>query len=109
MSDIEIHQRENSDDSERHLQENIGKFETDCVFLLRKMLLGERLTAKVVMQKYGIHDRRLRDLEISGKCEKAWKYNDNGKRMYVEYFITPPKQPTKAELFYNFTQQQLFN
>lgn len=98
MNEIEIHQRESTEDTESFLQENIEKFEIGAVFLLKKMLTGERLTAKDVMQKYGIHDRRLRDLFISGKCQREWVLNDKGKRLYVEYFIPIPKPITKTEL-----------
>lgn len=95
--EIEIHQRENNEDTESHLQENISKYETDAVFLLRLMLSGERLTRQRVAE-LKIDGRRLGDLFISGKCEKAWKVNEKGKRMYVEYYITIPKPPTKSEL-----------
>lgn len=98
MNEVEIHQRESSEDTERHLQENISKFEIDAVFLLKLMLKGERLTAKMVVQKYGKESRRLRDLFISGKCEKEWVLNEKGKRLYVEYFITVLKPPTKSEV-----------
>lgn len=91
------HDRENSEDTERHLSENREKFETDAQFLLKQMLRGERLTAKTVVQKYGIADRRLRDLEIDGKCKKQWKLNDEGKRMFVEYFCEIPLPPTKQK------------
>jgi len=70
MNEIEIHQREKDDNTESFHQENIKKAQSDAVFLLNQMLRGERLTAKTVVQKYGIADRRLRDLEISGKCKK---------------------------------------
>ncbi len=93
-----IHQRENNGDTESFLQENISKHEIGAVFLLKLMLRGERLSGKTVMQKYGIHDRRLRDLEISGKCQKEWKLNEQGKRLYVEYFIPRPYPITKTEL-----------
>ena len=97
IDDVTIHQRESEDDTERHLQENHEKFETDCQFLLKQMLRGERLTAKTVVKKYEISDRRLRDLQIAGKCQKEWKLNEQGKRMYVEYFVPLPKIPTKAQ------------
>lgn len=113
IKDISIHQRENSEDTEKHLQENISKLETDCQFLLKLMKRGERLTGKTVMTKYEIHDRRLRDLHIAGKCEKAWKLNEKGKRMYVEYYITPPSPPTKKAVIEMFSkkliQQDLFD
>lgn len=91
------HDRENNEDTERHLSENRQKFETDAMFLLRQMMAGERLTAKTVVQKYGIADRRLRDLEIDGKCKKVWKLNDVGKRIYVEYYCEIPLPPTKKK------------
>ena len=111
MPDI-VHQRENNDDTERHLQENIGKFETDAQFLLKQMLRGEVLSAKDVVQKYGIADRRLRDLFIDGKCKRRWKLNEAGKRLFVEYYIEIPKLPTKADVFANWNnlkQKDLFD
>lgn len=93
-----IHQRETQEETESFLQENIEGFENSCKFLLKKMLSGERLSAKTVMVKYGIHDRRLRDLEIAGRCQKEWMYRENGKRSHVEYFIPIPKPITKTEL-----------
>lgn len=101
-----IHQRENNEDSEKHLQENHDKFQSDAVFLLHQMLRGERLTAKTVVQKYGIADRRLRDLEIAGKCRKEWVLSESGKRLYVEYFCEIPKPPTKQSVT-QFYQQKL--
>jgi len=98
MNEIEIHQREGSEDTETHLQENIEKFGGDALFLLKLMLRGEILTAKDVVKNYDIHDRRLRDLEISGKCEKRWVLKENGKRSHVEYFVTTPSLPTKSEI-----------
>jgi len=107
MNEI-VHDQENNEDSQRHLQENSDKFETDCQFLLKQMLRGERLTAKTVVQKYGIADRRLRDLEIAGKCKKEWKLNEAGKRLYVEYFCEIAKPPTKLQVVARWTEQKLF-
>lgn len=92
-----LHRRESSEDTEQHLQENIEKYEADAVFLHKLMLRGERLTRQMVVEKYKINDRRLGDLFISGKCEKEWVLNENGKRKWVEYFITAAKLPTKSE------------
>lgn len=92
-----LHERENNQDTESFLQENIDKFQTDAVFLLGIMLKGEKLTAKTVVQKYGKEPRRLRDLFISGKCKKQWKLDDKGKRLYVEYYCEIPLPPTKQE------------
>lgn len=96
-----IHQRETTEDTESFLQENIDKFQTDAVFLLKQMIKGEKLTAKTVVQKYGKEPRRLRDLEISGKCQKRWVLKENGKRSYVEYYVEVPRQLTKSEVIAN--------
>lgn len=110
MPDL-IHDMERGEDSQQHLSENKSKFESDATFLLKQMMRGDRLTAKTVVQKYSMESRRLRDLFISGKCEKAWKVNEQGKRLYVEYFITTPKPPSKKQTIENWkqlTQQNLF-
>lgn len=99
-----LHERENNPDSQQHLDTNRQKFETDAQFLLRQMINGEVLTAKTVVQKYGVADRRLRDLEIDGKCEKRWRLNENGKRMYVEYFVPRIKSPSKSEVIQRATK-----
>lgn len=96
------HIRENTEDAERHLSENRDKFETDCMYLLRLMMSGIRLSDKTVMTKYEIHGRRLRELFEDGKCQKEWKLNENGKRLYVEYFIPISKPPTKSEVIQSF-------
>lgn len=96
------HIRENNDDTERHLSENREKFETDAMFLLKQMMRGEVLTAKTVVQKYSIADRRLRDLENEGKCKKRWKLNNEGKRLCVEYYCEIPRPITKSELIANW-------
>ena len=106
MIDGFTHLIENNDDSQRHLEENRNKFESDAQFLLNQMKRGERLTAKTVVQKYGIADRRLRDLENEGKCKKEWKLNEAGKRLYVEYFCEIPRPQTKQNIV-NFYQQKL--
>jgi predicted DNA-binding ArsR family transcriptional regulator len=108
MPDGFTHLRENNDDTEQHLSENRDKFESDAMFLLKQMLRGEVLTAKTVVQKYGVADRRLRDLENEGKCKKRWKLNDDGKRQYVEYYCEVGKLPTKQSLqeFWNEYQEE---
>lgn len=97
-----VHIKESSDDTQSHLDQNRDKFESDAMFLLRQMKNGERLTAKTVVQKYGIADRRLRDLENDGKCKKEWKLNDQGKRICVEYFCEIPKPPGKLMVIENW-------
>ena len=103
-----IHERESTQDTEQHLSENREAFESDCVFLLRLMMRGKRLTSQDV-HDMKIHDRRLRNLFESGKCEREWMFNDKGKRTHVEYFIKAAKPPTKQsvqEWWSNFQEEQ---
>lgn len=106
-NEIDLHQRENSENTESFLQENINDFKRDLDFVLMLMRNGKRLTAKSLVQEYGIADRRLRDAYLnresiekkSGeKVMREWKLNEKGKRMYVEYFILNPFPPTKHEV-----------
>ena len=103
MTEGLTHLRENNSDTEQHLSENREKFETDAVFLWRLMQRGERLTRQIVVEKYKICDRRLGDLHSEGKCEKEWKLNEKGKRMYVEYFVPIHKLPSKTEVIQKAT------
>lgn len=102
INDNLVHQREADSNTESFLQENVGKFESDCVFLLKLMLRGERLTRQEVVGKYKLNDRRLGDLFTAGKCERRWKYGVNAKgkpkRLYVEYFITTTSIPNKKSV-----------
>lgn len=110
MTDF-VHYKENNDDTQSHLDANREKYETDSQFLLKQMKRGERLTAQTVVKKYSCEPRRLRDLHNEGECEKAWKTNESGKRLYVEYFITLPKLPTKQEIIEHWdslVQKELF-
>lgn len=101
-----IHDRENSEDTERHLSENRRKFESDCVFLLKLMHSGRRLTSDDV-HEMKINDRRLRNLFEDGKCQREWKLNEKGKRVCVEYFVNISKRPTKRDVV-TFYQEELF-
>lgn len=112
MSNL-THLKENNEDSQQHLDQNRDKFETDCQFLLRLMMGGKRLSDQDVSDMR-INGRRLRELFAEGKCKKQWKLNDNGKRMYVEYFCEIPMPPTKQKAidwatdFLNREQGRLF-
>lgn len=110
MNEIILHQRESDDNTESFLQENINDFKRDLDFVLMLMRNGKRLTAKSLVQEYGIADRRLRDAYLnresiekkSGeKIMREWKLNEKGKRMYVEYFMLNPFPPTKSEVIAN--------
>jgi hypothetical protein len=107
MAENITHDIERGEDSQRHLDQNREKFETDAMFLLKQMLRGERLTAQTVVKKYSCEPRRLRDLHNEGKCKKEWVSVD-GKRKYVEYYCDIPKPPTKGQVVAMFTQTELF-
>jgi len=95
-----IHEIENSDETQAHLNENFDKFKGDLKIVFQLLFSGARLTAMDLVEKYHIHDRRLRDA-IKARpdmVKKEWKLNGEGKRMYVEYFIKPFKPPTKKQL-----------
>jgi hypothetical protein len=90
------HDRENNDDSERHLSENRDKFESDAMFLYRLMKMGKRFSDQEVVSKYGINGRRLRELfNEKEDVKKQWQLNDKGKRLFVIYFVDQPVSPTK--------------
>lgn len=92
------HLVENNDDSQRHLDENRGKFESDGEFLYRLLKMGKRFSDQEVVSKYGINGRRLRELfNEKSDVKKQWKLNDKGKRLFVEYFVEMPIPPTKAK------------
>lgn len=95
-----IHEIENSDDSQKHLNENIEKFNGDCKRVMEILYSGKRLSAKSLVQEYGIADRRLRDVitALPNVVKKRWLLNDKGKRTYVEYFIEIPMPAGKLEL-----------
>ncbi len=95
-----IHEHESGSESQNHLNENLDKFKGDLKIVFQLLFSGIRLTAMDLVEKYHIHDRRLRDA-IKARPEvvkKEWKLNEQGKRMYVEYFIPTFKPPTKSDL-----------
>lgn len=101
------HIRESTEDTERHLSENREKYESDGLYLYRLMKMGKRLTRQQVVKDYGINDRRLGEIFSDGKCQKEWVVNENGKRLYVQYFIPIPKPITKGKLIALY-QPELF-
>jgi hypothetical protein len=117
MSELEIHQRESSGNTESFLQENIKDFKRDLDFVIMLMKNGKRLTAKSLMQEFGIPDRRLRDAyqnreqikrESGWEVVREWKLSETGKRKVVEYFMKLPPTTTKGQLVAMFTQTELF-
>lgn len=92
-----LHQRENNQDSEDFLKSNGKKFSQDCVTAMKLMYSGVKLNGDTCKQLYGFSDRRLRECFTARPdvVKKAWKKDSKGKRLYVEYWISPPQSLTK--------------
>src|SRR5689334_5880392 len=104
-NNFEIHSRENNDASEDFLNENYDKFSKQCVFVLKLLKSGERLSVPKALG-LGIMSlpRRIMDLKVNGiEIKDEWIKDTNGKRIMKEWFIELPKEPTKesAQEFWN--------
>lgn len=98
MPEIQIHTREVSRETESFLNEKREDFESDAKFLLHLLYKGWRLNGRQV-EMWGINSRRLRELVISHKdIKREWKYNSEGKREVMEYFMTKLLPPTKSDV-----------
>lgn len=100
---FETHQRENSEDTERHLQENQKKFSRQCELVYRLLMGGRELTSRSAMIEYGIGDvhRRISELKHLHGVEilDRWELNPDGKATRNKvWFIKIPKPHTKKEL-----------
>lgn len=98
MNEIEIHQRENSEDTESFLQENMDKIRGHSNRVVGLLYSGKKYTAKEVNDLLNMAEggRRLREIFISRKdCKKQWRLDDKGKRLAVEYWLDIP-YPTKS-------------
>lgn len=91
-----LHERESSEETESFLKDNGKKFNKDCIFILKLLYKGMRLHARQVEVEFNKDGRRLRDIIANKKeCKKQWVLNEKGKRLYVEYWLEPPKPLTK--------------
>lgn len=99
-----LHETENNIDTELFLKENGEKFNRDCIKAMQLMYMGHRLNGDTCKQLHGIHDRRLRDCRAGRPdiVKKAWKKDEKGKRLYVEYWIDVPAPPTKKDVIEKF-------
>jgi hypothetical protein len=106
-----LHEFENNQDTESFLKQNGKKFSQDCITAMKLMYTGVRLNGETCKHLYGFHDRRLRNCR---ECrpdivKSAWKRNEKGERLYVEFWIDVPKPPTKQsvqERWLNFLDEQ---
>jgi hypothetical protein len=99
--EIELHQRENSEDTESFLQENMGKIRNHSNRVVELLYSGKKYTAKEVNDTLNMAEggRRLREILVSRKdCKKQWRLDSNGKRLAVEYWLEITGIPTKNEV-----------
>lgn len=113
-NNLEIHDRENNEDSQSFKDENAGKFKEACMKVLRLLNQGKRLTVKDAIAEHDIASlpRRIADLREGGikNIKDAWVKNAAGKRLYKEWWMDIPTRPTKAqvvEMFKNLKPQEL--
>ena len=94
-----LHERETTEETESFLKQNGKKFSQDCVTAMKLMYSGVKLNGDTCKQLYGFHDRRLRECRQARPdiVKSAWKTDSNGKRLYVEFWITPPISQTKQQ------------
>lgn len=106
-----VHEFENNEDTQSFLRQNGKKFSDDCVKAMRLMYQGVKLNGDTCKELYGFHDRRLRDCR-QGRPDivrSAWKKDADGKRLYVEFWISIPPPPSKRDAIIwaeNFLNQQ---
>ena len=95
-----IHSKENNQDTESFLKSNGKKFQGDCLTVMKLLYSGLRLNAQLLVEKYHLHDRRLRNCREARPdiVKSGWVHDANGKRLYVEYWVDVPKPVTKKEL-----------
>jgi hypothetical protein len=113
-SEIEIHGRENNDESESFLNENYQHFSNKCLEVIRILNTGKRLTV-LEAANMGISSlpRRIKDCIANGcPIKDEWVRDEKGKRLYKEYFLEITERPTKKEVINNWSekliQQNLF-
>jgi len=77
---------ENNVESQNHFNENIEHFSNQCKKVYKALMRGERLTAKIAMNDYGIGHlaRRIKDLTDIYKVPNIESEFVNN---YKEYFI----------------------
>lgn len=97
MPEIQIHEHESNIDDE-FIKSKRKDFESDAKFLLSLLYRGWKLNGRQV-EMWGINSRRLRELVISHKdIKRDWKYNSEGKREVMEYWMDKLTPPTKSEV-----------
>lgn len=114
-NNLEIHDRENNEDSQSFKDENAEKLKSDCMKILRLLNQGKRLTVKNAVKEHDISSfpRRIKDLrDLNGikNIKDDWVRNAKGKRLYKEWWMDIPTRPTKAdviEMFKNLKPKEL--
>lgn len=97
MNELIAHEKENWEGGESFVKDNGQKFQRHCVELLRMMYQGKRLHGRQVEVEFNMDGRRLRELYQHRKdILRAWKKDDKGKNIYMEYWLEIPPYPTKS-------------
>lgn len=102
-----LHEKENNQETESFLKDNGEKFNNHCVEVLKLLYRGLKLSSRELETQYNMDGRRLRDIYAARKdCKREWKRDENGKRLYVQYYLNIPKPPTKTKLQQWFSEYQ---
>lgn len=99
-SKLHLHNNENNQESQNHLEQNAQKFSNQCLRVLELLNQGKRLTVATAIG-YGINSlpRRLKDLRDRNgitNINERWVKATDGKNLYKEWWITITTRPTKT-------------
>lgn len=98
---MELHNRENALENEKHLVANEARFSEQCRKVLELLKSGIVLTTGKALTEYGIGDLRrrikdLKDMNSIKNIEWRWHLDKDGKTTrFKEWFISIEKPPTK--------------
>lgn len=114
---MELHNRENNLDNEKHKSANEERFSEQCRKVLELLKSGVVLTTGKALTEFGIGDlrRRIKDLkDMNGIKDIQWRWHldkDGNTTRFKEWFMEIPKPPTKKEIvekWNSLVQQDLF-
>lgn len=114
---MELHNRENNLENEKHKNANEERFSEQCRKVLELLKSGVVLTTGKALTEFGIGDlrRRIKDLkDMNGikNIQWRWHLDKEGKTTrFKEWFIELDKRPTKGAVvkkFERLIQQDLF-
>lgn len=97
---MKIHQKENNQESQQHLEENKDHFSAQCLKVLEILQQGKRLTVKSAMNQYEIWSlpRRILDLKEKGiDIHDEWILDKDGKTKIKQWFLAPKTEQSLQE------------